>query len=193
MEPSGNLTLSWPSDALRHVQASLELNGASVTWEGEARRSLLDAIRGDFGLTGSHGGCEGGECGSCTVLFDGSAARSCLLLAVQASGHSIVTIEGVSPEDGLHAVQRALGRHHGLQCGYCTPGMVISIIDLMESGQLRAAAEQVSDDSELDSIARLLSGQLCRCTGYAGVVAALNDLLVSSHDSRPCESAPGDD
>lgn len=154
------------------VTAAFTLNGRPTTWEGEARTTLLDALRDDLSSTGTHGGCEHGACGACTVLLDGGAVRSCLLLAVQATGRSIVTIEGIADGSTLHPVQQALSAHHGLQCGYCTPGMVLGIVDLLASGRIDA-------DSTRDDIAEALAGHLCRCTGYAGIVAAVAEVAGS--------------
>jgi carbon-monoxide dehydrogenase small subunit len=148
------------------VKVTFELNGAAAAWEGEPRRSLLDAVREDLALTGTHGGCEHGVCGACTVLVDGAAVRACLMLAVQVAGRRVTTIEGIAPADGLHPVQDALSRHHGLQCGYCTPGMVVGLIDLLGSGRLTSGLQPAND----------LAGHLCRCTGYAGIVAAAEEL-----------------
>ncbi|HLH99966.1 MAG TPA: (2Fe-2S)-binding protein [Acidimicrobiales bacterium] len=142
---------------------SLEVNGAAVDLDVDPRETLLDVVRHRLGLTGTHGGCEQGACGACTVLLDGDPVRSCLLLAVAAGGHRVTTIEAVGDPGHLHPVQEALSRYHGLQCGYCTPGMVLTVIDLLahnphpDEGQAREA----------------LAGNLCRCTGYAGLVEAI--------------------
>ncbi len=154
------------------MRARFTLNGDSVTWTGEARRSLVDAIRDDLGLKGTHLGCEQGECGACTVLVDSVPVRACLMLAVQADGQDVVTIEGLaslaegdeSPQDnnGLHPAQAALLRHRGIQCGFCTPGMAMALAGVAELSC--AAPEQ--------DVAGFLSGQLCRCTGYAGILSA---------------------
>ena len=148
------------------MRATFELNGAAAAWEGEPRRSLLDALRDDLALTGTHAGCEHGVCGACTVLVDGVAVRACLMLAVQATGRRVTTIEGITPADGLHPVQDALRRHHGLQCGFCTPGMVLGLIDLLSSGRLAPGLHPAKE----------LAGHLCRCTGYTGIVAAAEEL-----------------
>jgi aerobic carbon-monoxide dehydrogenase small subunit len=151
------------------VRADFTLNGRPAVWDGEPRTTLLDALRDDLGLTGTHGGCEHGVCGACTVLVDGRAVRSCLLLAVQGRGRQVVTIEGIAAGDQLHPVQQALAAHHGLQCGFCTPGMVIGIIDLLASGR-------VGPSSTREEMAEALAGHLCRCTGYTGIVSALESL-----------------
>jgi len=144
-------------------QAKFEVNGHTVEVDVEARETLLDVLRTRLGLTGTHGGCEHGACGACTVTLDGSLARSCLVLAVQATGHAVTTIEAVAKGDELHPVQAAIGHYHGLQCGFCTPGMVLTAIDLLEN-----------DPSPTpEAIHRALAGNLCRCTGYDGLVAAI--------------------
>jgi aerobic-type carbon monoxide dehydrogenase small subunit (CoxS/CutS family) len=144
------------------------VNGRPVTTDVEERRLLSDFLRHDLGLRGTHLGCEHGVCGACTVRLDGAAVRSCLLLAVQADGATIQTVEGLAPRDGpLSPLQDAFRRHHGLQCGFCTPGILMSAAELLEAG------EPATDDD----IRRLLSGHLCRCTGYEGIVAAIREVL----------------
>lgn len=130
----------------------------------EARRTLADALREDLGLTGTHLGCEQGVCGACTVLIDGEPVRACLMLAVQAGGSAITTIEGLEGEDGtLHPVQQAFCDHHGLQCGYCTAGMVLTAVHLL--------ANNATPDRE--TIRQELAGNICRCTGYEGIIDAV--------------------
>ena len=130
----------------------------------EPRRTLADFLREDCALTGTHLGCEHGVCGACTVLLDGEAVRSCLLFAVQADGHEVVTIEGLSPADGsLSPIQEAFRQEHGLQCGFCTPGFVVSVTAFLER----------NPDPSDDEIREGLSGNLCRCTGYQGIIAAV--------------------
>lgn len=141
------------------------INGRKVARRVPARRTLVDFLRMDVGLTGTHAGCEHGVCGACTIIFDGTAQRSCLMLAVQADGHEITTIEGVSPADGsLNEVQQALHEQHGLQCGFCTPGIVMSLTTLTRDG---ASGEEMR---------RAMSGHLCRCTGYQGILKAIAGL-----------------
>jgi carbon-monoxide dehydrogenase small subunit len=147
-------------------RVKLEVNGDVVEISVEARETLLDVLREHLGLTGTHAGCEQGSCGACTVLVDGQVVRACLLLAVQLGGRSVTTIEGVGRPDALHPVQEALRRHHGLQCGFCTPGIVLTAIDLLE---------RVASPGE-EEIREALAGNLCRCTGYAGIVAAIAEL-----------------
>ena len=141
----------------------LSLNGQDRSFSVEARRTLADFLRDDCGLTGTHLGCEHGVCGSCTVLLDGDAVRSCLIFAVQADGSAVTTVEGMSPDGALSAVQQALRDCHGLQCGFCTPGFVVSIT---------AFVLDHPDPNDQD-IREALSGNLCRCTGYQGISAAV--------------------
>lgn len=137
--------------------------------EVEARLLLSDFLRHELGLTGTHVGCEHGVCGACTILFDGESARSCLMFAVQADGHSIITVEGLaSPRLGgiegeLHPIQQAFWEAHGLQCGYCTPGILMTLVPFLK---------QNPNPSE-DEIRHALSGNLCRCTGYQHIVDAV--------------------
>jgi len=145
------------------------VNGREVQAEIEARINLADFLRKDLRLTGTHVGCEHGVCGACTVLVDGASVRSCLMLAVQAQGRSVETIESLADGADLHPIQAALARHHGLQCGYCTPGVAMTIKELVSDAAGR-------DLSEAD-IRAALSGNLCRCTGYQGMVAAVRDVL----------------
>jgi carbon-monoxide dehydrogenase small subunit len=143
----------------------LEVNGEVVEIEVEGRETLLDVVRERLGLTGTHAGCEQGACGACTVLLGGEAVRSCLVLAVQLNGASVTTIEAIGTPGALHPVQAALQRHHGLQCGFCTPGMVLAAIDLLTHNPAPSEAD----------IRGALAGNLCRCTGYTGVVEAVLD------------------
>jgi len=148
---------------------ALEVNGVSYTREVQSRLLLSDFLRHELGLTGTHVGCEHGVCGACTILFDGQSMRSCLIFAVQANGHSIMTVEGLAsshagrPEEGLHPLQQAFWEAHGLQCGYCTPGILMTMIPFLE---------QNPDPTE-DEIRHALSGNLCRCTGYQHIVDAV--------------------
>ena len=141
----------------------LEVNGAPFARTINVRRHLADFLRHDLGLTGTHVGCEHGVCGACTVLVDGQSVRSCLMLAVQAHGKEVTTIEGLSPSPGvLHPLQAALHKHHGLQCGFCTPGMLTTLVELLNTVPNPSA----------DEVRIAISGNLCRCTGYEGIVAA---------------------
>ncbi len=147
----------------KQVPISVVVNGEQTEASVAPRRLLSDFLREDLGLTGTHVGCGTGECGSCTVMVDGEAVRSCLSLAVQADGASIETIEGIGKPGHLHPVQEAFHAHHALQCGFCTPGIVVSAVALM-----RGNASPNDDD-----ISNMLQGHLCRCTGYANIVEAL--------------------
>ena len=142
---------------------TLRVNGVDRTATVPARRLLSDLLRHDLGLTGTHVGCEHGVCGACTVLLDGAAVRSCLLLAVTVAGHQITTVEGLASEDGtLHPVQLAFRECHGLQCGFCTPGFLTTI----------AAFVADNDDPSREEAVEAISGNLCRCTGYQNIVKA---------------------
>ncbi|MCM8750279.1 (2Fe-2S)-binding protein [Thermomicrobiaceae bacterium CFH 74404] len=144
------------------VPITLTVNGQAVRAEVEPRVTLADFLRDELGLTGTKLGCEHGVCGACTVLVDGAAVRSCLILAVQAEGADVLTIEGLAG-DGLHPVQEAFWEHHGLQCGFCTPGMVLTAYALLQ--------ERPSPSEE--EIREALAGNLCRCTGYQNIVVAV--------------------
>jgi carbon-monoxide dehydrogenase small subunit len=142
----------------------LSVNGQTEERDVPADRSLLQLLRVDLGLTGTHQGCDTAQCGACTVLLDGHAVKACNVLALQVAGRSVTTIEGVSPADGsLHPMQQAFKDCHGLQCGFCTPGMVMSSIDLVQHH--RCSTEQ--------EIREGLEGNLCRCTGYQNIVRAV--------------------
>ncbi|MDE0376096.1 MAG: (2Fe-2S)-binding protein [bacterium] len=146
----------------------LTVNGAAVSVQVESRQTLAGALRDQLGLTGTNLGCEHGVCGACTVLLDGRTARSCTLLAVQAQGRSVTTVEGLAAEgERLHPVQQAFAEHHALQCGFCTPGFLLTTIEYLD--------EAPANDSE--AIRQRLSGNLCRCTGYHNIVAAVKDLV----------------
>jgi aerobic carbon-monoxide dehydrogenase small subunit len=145
------------------VTVTLTVNGAAHDMRIEPRELLVSVLRDRLGLTGTHIGCETTSCGACTVLLDGRSVKSCTMLAVQAQGHHITTIEGLAGPDGLHPVQQAFRSCHGLQCGFCTPGMVLATVSLIEEG--RAADE--------DSVRSALEGNLCRCTGYHNIVQAV--------------------
>jgi len=141
----------------------LQVNGTAVEREVEPRRHLGDFLRQDLGLTGTHLGCEHGVCGACTVIVDGVPARSCLMLAVQADGADVVTVEGLQRPDGsLHPIQDAFRAHHGLQCGFCTPGMLTTL----------AAFLAETPDADESAIREAISGNICRCTGYESIVEA---------------------
>jgi aerobic carbon-monoxide dehydrogenase small subunit len=160
------------------VPVAFVINGGRVEFRVEPRRTLADAIRDDLGLTGTHLGCEHGVCGACTVLFDGQPARSCLMLAVQAEGAEVTTIEGLAHGDEPHPIQQAMREAHGFQCGFCTPGFLMSAVALV--------AENPAPTR--DQIRAELSGNLCRCTGYQsiidGVEIAVRLLATTSEGAR---------
>ncbi|GAA4782880.1 (2Fe-2S)-binding protein [Actinomycetospora chlora] len=148
------------------MKTTLTVNGERHRVDVEPRRTLADALREDLGLTGTHLGCEHGVCGACTVLVDGLPARACLMLAVQADGAEVATVEGLAAADGtLHPLQESFSRCHGLQCGACTPGMLMT------------AAHLLATDPEPDraTIRAEMAGNICRCTGYVGIVDAVAD------------------
>jgi carbon-monoxide dehydrogenase small subunit len=148
------------------IPVQMTVNGQRRSATVPARKTLADLLRQDLGLTGTHLGCEHGVCGACTILLDGRAVRSCLLLGVQAEGADIVTIEGLAPSpDTLHPLQVALCDHLGLQCGFCTPGMLTTLVEFLRD---------VPDPSEAE-VREAISGNLCRCTGYDSIVAATLD------------------
>ena len=145
------------------IRVEVTVNGRLRSEEVEPRLLLSDFLRGPLGLTGTHVGCEHGVCGACTVLLDGTAARSCLLLAVQVDGAELVTVEGLAADGGLTRLQEEFRERHALQCGFCTPGILLAAQDLL-SREARPTREDVVD---------MLSGQLCRCTGYTAIVDAI--------------------
>ena len=143
---------------------SLTVNGRTVEMAAEPRDLLVDLLRGPLALTGTHVGCDTGQCGACTVLLDGRAVRSCSVLGMQAAGRAVTTVEGLATGDGLlHAVQRAFMDCHGLQCGFCTPGMLMSAAGLL----------RIHPSPTEEQILEALEGNLCRCTGYVNIVAAV--------------------
>lgn len=154
--------MSEPSAPAR-VDLVLDVNGRSYEVRVEPRRTLADALRDDCGLTGTHLGCEHGVCGACTVLLDGEPVRSCLLFAVQCSGREIRTVEGLADGDRLHPLQQAFWDHHGLQCGFCTPGFLM----------LAAAVLEQNPGIGDDDLREALSSNLCRCTGYQNIITAV--------------------
>lgn len=140
------------------------VNGTEVRRQVEPRLLLSDFLRHDLGLTGTHVGCEHGVCGACTVLLGGRPVRACLLFAVQVDGEELTTVEGLANDAGMHPVQEAFREHHALQCGFCTPGFLMTIVGWLRDRPLPA------DD---EGIRRMLGGNLCRCTGYQNIVAAV--------------------
>ena len=151
------------TDPTHRRAVSVTVNGAPCEAEVEVRKTLADFLREDAGFTGVHVGCEHGVCGACSVLLDGQVVRSCILFAVQADGHEVVTVEGLGGDERLSPLQRAFVDHHALQCGFCTPGMLLAAVDLLE---------HCPDPTEAQ-VREALSGNLCMCTGYTGIVRAV--------------------
>ncbi len=151
------------------VEITLQVNGTAVTRRVEPRQHLVDFLREDLGLTGSHAGCEHGVCGACTVRVDGDIVRGCLMLAVQADGRRVDTIEGLSDSGELKRLQEAFHRRNALQCGFCTPGMLMAAQDLVSSGKKPGR----------DEIREHISGNYCRCTGYQAIVDAVEEVIQS--------------
>jgi aerobic-type carbon monoxide dehydrogenase small subunit (CoxS/CutS family) len=147
----------------------LTVNGQPVEQSVEARRSLADFLREDLGLTGTHVGCEHGVCGACTVLVDGRSARSCLLFAAQLDGRTVTTIEGLTPVGGLSPLQESFRACHAMQCGFCTPGMIVTATELLA----RDAAPST------EAVREAISGNLCMCTGYVNIVRAIERTVVT--------------
>ena len=147
--------------AQRTIQ--LTVNGRAYERTVDVRMTLADFLRDELHLTGTHLGCEHGICGACTILFDGEAVRSCLLLAVQADGANLLTVEGLAQGDNLHPLQRAFHEHHALQCGFCTPGFLMTAVAFLQETQSPTEAQ----------VREAISGNICRCTGYAPIVQAI--------------------
>lgn len=145
------------------MNVSFELNGKHVEADVPPRTTLVDCIRHHFMQTGTHVGCEHGVCGACTVIVDGEAVRSCLMLAVQASGAKVTTVEGLTPAEGLSPLQASFRKHHALQCGFCTPGFLTTAHALLTQ----------EPDADKERIRHVLSGNLCRCTGYISIIEAV--------------------
>jgi aerobic carbon-monoxide dehydrogenase small subunit len=152
-------------------ELELTVNGSVRRLEVEPRTLLVHALRDGLGLTGAHVGCDTSQCGACTVLLDGRAVKSCSLLALQASGSELTTIEGLAHDGELHPLQRAFVEHHGLQCGFCTPGIILTAVDLLAR----------DPDPDEETIRRALRGNLCRCTGYQSIVESIQ---AAARDSR---------
>ena len=154
----------------------MTVNGKSYEEEVEVRFHLADFLRQQLGLTGTHLGCEHGVCGACTILMNGRSVRSCLMLAVQADGQELLTFEGIAPsEDEMHPLQEAFRDNHGLQCGFCTPGMLTTLLEFLDD----------NPDPTEEEVRIAISGNLCRCTGYQGIVAAALDAAQRLRDARP--------
>ena len=149
---------------------TLNVNGRDMSAEAEDRTLLVTFLRDKLRLTGTHVGCDTSQCGACTIHLDGRSVKSCSMLAVQAEGSSVVTIEGIAPEGELHPMQQAFSEHHGLQCGYCTPGMIMAALDIVRR----------IPDADEQTIRENLEGNICRCTGDTGIVRA-----IASQTRRP--------
>jgi aerobic-type carbon monoxide dehydrogenase small subunit (CoxS/CutS family) len=157
-----------------HVSVKLTVNGKTHEGRCEPRKLLVDFVREDLGLTGTHVGCEHGVCGACTVLVNGLAARTCLMLAVQANGSELLTVEGLMKDGKLHPLQQAFHEHHGLQCGFCTPGMLLTALDFLNTNPNPTETE----------IRQGISAVLCRCTGYQGIVKAVEAAAATLRNAR---------
>ena len=160
---------------------SLTVNGERHQLDVEPRRLLVQAIREDLDLTGTHVGCDTSQCGACTVHVDGVAVKSCTMLAVQADGASVTTIEGMSSGEALHPLQTAFWEKHGLQCGFCTPGMIMIAADLLAR----------DSDPDEATIRHALEGNICRCTGYHNIVAAVKAAAVAMREVAAAPAAAG--
>ena len=161
---------------MKKVDITVQVNGAARTGSVEARKTLSDFLRDDLNLTGTHVGCEHGVCGACTVIVDGRAVRSCLMLAVQAAGSEVTTVEGLAPDDELGSLQQAMWDSHGFQCGFCTPGFLMQATAFL--GAHPDAGEQ--------AIREALSGNICRCTGYQSII---DGVLLAAHRRRETQGS----
>jgi carbon-monoxide dehydrogenase small subunit len=162
------------NEAQRSIR--LEVNGQTHTADVPVRKTLADFLRQDLQLTGTHLGCEHGVCGACTVLLDGRAVRACLLLAVQADGHAVRTVEGLAPSPTeLHPLQEAFSKHHGLQCGFCTPGLLTTLVEFLHD----------CPDPAPEEVRIAISGNICRCTGYDTIVTATLDAAARMRGATP--------
>ena len=159
------------------IDITLTINGRDYAIRVEARKTLVDAIRDDCGQTGTHIGCEHGICGTCTVILDDAAVRSCLMFAVLAHGKRIRTVEGLANGEELHPLQRAFITHHGLQCGFCTPGFLMLSVNALEQNP------DIGDDELMD----ILSSNLCRCTGYQNIIKAVRAAAIEMRAARAAE------
>ncbi len=165
---------------LTRKQIAMHINGVEYAATVDVRTTLVDFIREHAGLTGTHVGCEHGVCGACTVLMDGAPVRSCLLFAVQADGAEITTVEALGTPEHLHPIQQAFRDHHGLQCGFCTPGFLMTAVAFLRD----------TPDPTVEEIREALTGNLCRCTGYQGIVEAVKDAAQRLRAPGPKPPAP---
>ena len=163
------------------MNVSITVNGQQRSGEAEPRMLLVHFIRDVLGLTGTHVGCEHGVCGACTILLDGVPVRSCLMFAVQADGHAVTTIEGLAQGGELHPMQKAFHEKHALQCGFCTPGMIMQSIDLIKE----------HPDPDERTVRDGLEGNLCRCTGYQNIVAAVQEAARTTRESAVSTTEEG--
>ena len=161
------------------AHVSLTVNGKLREVDVEPRRLLVQLLREDLDLTGTHIGCDTSQCGACTVHVDGMAVKSCTMLALQAEGSTVITIEGLAPAEGLHPLQAAFWEHHGLQCGFCTPGMIMAAADLL------ARTTNPTDDE----IRHAIEGNFCRCTGYQNIVTAIRAAATVMRTGVPAPSS----
>jgi aerobic carbon-monoxide dehydrogenase small subunit len=162
------------SEAAAARLISINVNGEERSATAEPRVTLVDFLRHNLRLTGTHVGCEHGVCGACTVLVDGLAVRGCLMLAIQADGRQVLTVESLGTAEAPHPLQRAFSKHHALQCGYCTPGMLLSLVEFLRD---------VPDPTE-GEVREAISGNLCRCTGYHNIVKAVLDAAADLHGNQ---------
>jgi aerobic-type carbon monoxide dehydrogenase small subunit (CoxS/CutS family) len=151
------------AEVVRSKTVTIDVNGTRYEREVDARRLLIHFLRDELGLTGSHVGCDTGNCGACSVIVDGSLVKSCMMLAVQADGTTVETVEGLGEDDELDALQRSFSQHHALQCGYCTPGMLMSATALL----------RINPHPTEEQIRKAIQGNICRCTGYVNIVEAI--------------------
>lgn len=156
------------------MKINFRVNGENIKLDVEPRRLLVSVLREELGLTGTHMGCDTTNCGACAVLVDGKVIKSCTMLAVQADGKEILTVEGLAKDGELHPVQRAFLEKHGLQCGFCTPGMIMTSYWILSQNK----------DRDEEEIKRLLSGNLCRCTGYQGIIESIKYARVLMEKNR---------
>lgn len=163
------------------LQVSVSVNGHTRKVTVEARRTLADFLRRDLGLTATHLGCEHGACGACTVVVDGAAVRSCLMLATHVDGREVTTVEGLAGDGGMHPVQEAMWDSHAFQCGFCTPGFLMSVYALSESGEIPASRAELREE---------LSGHICRCSGYQSIIDGA-EVALGMAPPRPAGSQPG--